>query len=297
MRKLLFVSLLLALFIVAPSIQACPNGPGTCCETCAAPVIDGPNPYSIYPGDDKYTYTIGRYCQPYDDNWGAPSASGGVFCDGDSLTVYNHYPTAEEIASVQCHYTYNCIEDPPCSPNCGNDDGDNCGGQCSPIVLNLGNGAFRFSGADDPVLFDLDIDGKPDRLTWTARGSEIAFLAIDHNLDGVIASGAELFGNRPGSFANGFETLKVYDSNHDDLIDHNDSVWPFLRLWTDVSHDGVSQAGELQTLDAAGVQGLSLAYHETARADRNGNEFRQQAIYWRNGQARPYYDVWLARVP
>lgn len=260
-----------------------------CCSRCGLPEVQRHTT-----GTYSYWMVI-RRCEEVPQG-----VTGGTGCEGDSQ-VFLSEPTYEDVASVQCAFesenSCTSYQPPDCEPNCGQDNGDNCGGQCSPIVLNLGNGTFHFSGADDPVLFDLDIDGKPDRLTWTARGSEVAFLAIDHGLDGVIASGAELFGNRPGYFANGFETLKVYDSNHDDLIDHNDSVWPFLRLWTDVSHDGISQAGELQTLDSAGVQGLSLAYHETARADRNGNEFRQQAIYWRNGQARPYYDVWLARVP
>ena len=219
--------------------------------------------------------------------------SGRFGCMGEETFVPDPYTYQ---ASPECSYIGPACEvyGPPDPPL---DNDDNCGNQCSPAELNLGNGPWRHSGAEDPVYFDLDMDGIREKTAWPARGSEIALLAIDHGLDGIIASGAELFGNRPGYFANAFELLKVYDSNHDGLIDHNDSVWPFLRLWTDRSHDGISQAGELQTLDAAGVQGLSLDYHETARADRNGNEFRQQAKYWRNGQVRQYYDVWLARLP
>lgn len=224
----------------------------------------------------------------YMNNIGNTQCQG--FPDGGPAVCTEHGAYAHcHMTGGDCEYS---VPDPPPT-----DDQNTCDGYtCSPLVLNLGNGPWRFSGAEDAVTFDLDADGVPERRGWPARGSQIAFLAIDHGLDGVIASGAELFGNRPGSFVNGFETLKVYDSDHDGLIDHNDSVWPFLRLWTDVSHDGVSQAGELQTLDQAGVQGLDLSYHETARADRNDNEFRQQAIYWRGGQARPYYDVWLVAV-
>src|SRR2546423_1258630 len=41
---------------------------------------------------------------------------------------------------------------------------ENCN---SPIVINLGAGPFRLSGKETPVVFDIDADGRPDRLAWT----------------------------------------------------------------------------------------------------------------------------------
>lgn len=281
MRRMLYVFLMFALFALPLSAQLC--------EKCG-------EPYKWREEGDLYTWWVTSPCVEV-----AQGETGGTGCE-QGLRPYTseaeafaaiYYGTYDRcnIASPNSCSSYH----PPCEPNCGMDNDDNCGQQCSPLELNLGNGPWRHSGPEDPVNFDLDMDGIREKTSWPARGSEIAFLTLDHDLDGIIASGAELFGNRPGVFANGFELLKVYDGNRDGLIDHNDPVWSFLRLWTDVSHDGISQDGEIQTLDEAGVTGLSLDYHETAREDRGGNQFRQQALYWRNGQVKPYYDVWLSR--
>lgn len=48
-------------------------------------------------------------------------------------------------------------------------------------MVNLAEGAFEFSGADAPVNFDITGDGWPNRITWTAAGSSLAFLARDRN--------------------------------------------------------------------------------------------------------------------
>src|SRR5215212_163113 len=61
-----------------------------------------------------------------------------------------------------------CPGDPSCPPtgtSCLPEDPD-C--QLSPIVLNLGYGGYQLTGLRNPVEFDLDADGKPDRIAWTA---------------------------------------------------------------------------------------------------------------------------------
>ena len=65
----------------------------------------------------------------------------------------------------------------------------------SPIILNLEPGRYELSGIDDAVQFDIDADGSPNGITWTARGTATAFLAVDHNDNGTIEDGSELFGN------------------------------------------------------------------------------------------------------
>ena len=95
---------------------------------------------------------------------------------------------------------------------------DRLGAAMSPLLINLAPGAWRLSGTDDPVGFDIDADGVLNTITWTARDSAIAFLAVDRNQSGTIDHGSELFGNRTmlrsGARArNGFEALKELDSN------------------------------------------------------------------------------------
>jgi hypothetical protein len=158
------------------------------------------------------------------------------------------------------------------------------------------------SGADDPVSFDLDASGTPERVTWTARGSAIAFLALDRNGNGVIDNGSERFGNHTplpsgGIAANGFAALAAFDDNHDGVIDASDAIWPHLLLWVDANHDGISQPDELTRLTDSGITRLALTDHWTGRRDAVGNTLRYEALFYRGSVAHPYYDVYFVRLP
>src|SRR5438270_2379959 len=65
----------------------------------------------------------------------------------------------------------------------GNPDGGcpyGAGGCVSPIVINLDRGAYHLTGANqNPVSFDINADGQPDVLGWTAAGFNEGFLALD----------------------------------------------------------------------------------------------------------------------
>ena len=189
---------------------------------------------------------------------------------------------------------------PPAPPQACNNSTD---GTCeSPIVINLGVGDYHFSNTDDPVSFDLDADGIPERVTWTARGTAIAFLALDRNGNGVIDDGAELFGNHTplpsGGFArNGFEALAAFDSNGDGVIDAADPIWPRLLLWVDANHDGICQPDETSSPASSGITALGVGAHWTGRQDAAGNTLRYEAQYVRGNATRPYYDVFFVRVP
>lgn len=169
---------------------------------------------------------------------------------------------------------------------------------CSPVVINLANGAWSFSGADDPVAFDVDVDGVKELRAWPARGSRIAFLVMDMDGDGMISDGREWFGDwRPFATVhrNGFARLDDFDSDHDGAITPFDQVWSRLQLWLDANHDGVSQPDELSSLDANEIEEVGFAYHETQRADRDGVAFRYQSYVRIGGRREPTYDVLLKR--
>jgi hypothetical protein len=159
----------------------------------------------------------------------------------------------------------------------------------SPVLVDVGGDGFSLTSRAGGVTFDINGDGTPDRLPWTAAGSDDAWLALDRDGDGSIDDGRELFGNftpQPpppaGRERNGFLALAVFDAparggNADGVIDDRDPVFPRLRLWQDENHDGVSQAGELHALPALGVARLHLDYKESKRTDAHGNQFRYRA--------------------
>jgi hypothetical protein len=184
------------------------------------------------------------------------------------------------------------VTDPPTCP-----PGSTAANCSTPIVLSL-RGGYHMTSAVEGVLFDIDADGTAEQVAWTEPKSNVGFLALDRNGNGMIDSGAELFGSSTtltnGARAlNGFEALDDLDSNHDGVLDASDPSWQSLVIWLDANHDGISTAAEMIALPASDVSAISTDYERSGKKDRFGNEFRYQGEFQVGEARRPCYDVFL----
>jgi hypothetical protein len=218
-------------------------------------------------------------------------------------------PTPEEASERSCFGGEFVV-----CPGGGFRDPYTCRCPTSPIIVDVDGNGFDLTDAEHGVNFDLDGDGNfKERVSWTAAGSDDAFLFFDRNENGVVDNGTELFGDMTGqpwppegTPPNGFNALTVFDKpgyfggNGDGVIDSRDARYADLRLWQDKNHNGVSEPEEVFTLPQLGVQLISLDYKEAGRTDRYGNQFRYRAKVDgpnRRDLGRWAYDVLLVLVP
>jgi hypothetical protein len=169
---------------------------------------------------------------------------------------------------------------------------------------------YRLTSIEHGVRFDVDSDGELDHVSWTERGSDVAFLAVDRNHDGRITNGRELIGDStlPG-VRSGPSALAAlaYErgSALSGTIDQRHPLFFDVLLWTDANHNGISESTEMRAAhQVLSAIGLGFGYHH--REDDHGNRSRYRGfVYVRgkvpahlasfddNGLKRPMYDLCL----
>jgi len=160
-----------------------------------------------------------------------------------------------------------------------------------PLALSLDGQSPALDGGT--LRFDLDLDGALDDMPTLGAGA--AWLVADHNADGVVNDGSELFGP---STDDGFGELAAQDDDKNGWIDEQDAIWSKLRLWMT---DGGGQ--RLVAVGEAGVGALFLGRVETPFALRGADDptgevrgtVRQSGMYLsEQGEARLMQRIDLA---
>jgi Ca2+-binding RTX toxin-like protein/subtilisin-like proprotein convertase family protein len=157
-----------------------------------------------------------------------------------------------------------------------------------PVVLDLnGNGEIDLiSYQESQVTFDVDNDGMAERTGWVSGGDGV--LVHDQNNNEIIDDITETISEyyRPtdvlendpnwqideqrNTYSNhGLEALKKLDSNNDGVFNSSDEKWEDLKIWQDENEDGITDEGELLTLNQAGVLEFDLVNIQTIDKQRN----------------------------
>jgi hypothetical protein len=259
---------------------------------CPCPPGQTRAPFLCNNGDCNETSTFNcmfDQCNPTNNQCECPPGQqrGYNICQSNVCTPANNgYCGWNECSSNYdcggCIYDTDC----ECWPECVCYEGL-CG--TTPIVIDVNGDGFNLTDAAAGVSFDLTGKGSPARTGWTAATSDDAWLALDRNGNERIDNGQELFGSATsqptpptGVSRNGFLALAEFDKpewagNGDGQIDNRDAIFPYLRLWQDTNHNGVSESNELHPLAELGVAILDLEYKESKRTDQYGNKFRWRA--------------------
>jgi hypothetical protein len=235
---------------------------------------------SCEPYSDTLTHEIGHMLGLGD----APSicSNQGYIMAARSITPGGLGTRTVRSSDCQVAFLRNPMPTPGSKPpNPEEDEETGCDG--SPIIIDLGQGGFKFTDSVNGVVFDIDANGILEMLAWTELNTEDAFLVLDRNCNGTIDDGSELFGDAAqqplSETPNGYEALAVYDkqANGGDEsgdITQDDAIFSSLQLWIDANKNGSSESYELSQLSDYGILSIELDYREIRRTDRHGNALR-----------------------
>ncbi|WP_419763923.1 MAG: hypothetical protein ACNI28_08990 [Arcobacter sp.] len=137
-----------------------------------------------------------------------------------------------------------------------------------PLVIQYDCEASAFDSLSESMCFNFDInsDGNEKELPLLKDGN--GFLVLDKNANGTIDDGSELFGP---STNDGFGELSEYDSDGNNWIDENDSIFKDLRVWTK------DESGS-ESLIALGQTGIGALYLGDVGADMAYNKSAKESM-------------------
>ena len=166
----------------------------------------------------------------------------------------------------------------------------------TPLMLDLNGDGVQTTNLQNGTAFDLDADGDLDKTAWADKRDGL--LVMDLNGDDKIGDGRELFGSatvlKTGETAtDGFKALGDLDDNQDGLIDANDPAFAKLKVWVDANGNGVTDEGELKSLQELGIVSLKLNA-QASDMQQNGNTLGLISEYTTaDGKTHQMVDVWL----
>ncbi|MEO7505333.1 MAG: hypothetical protein ABIT69_09145, partial [Sphingomicrobium sp.] len=134
-----------------------------------------------------------------------------------------------------------------------------------PIALDTNHdGTISYLGTDAGVVYDMNHDGAADHTAWVAAGDSILVRDADGN--GTVTDASEfVFGGA------GVTDMEALHAQYGDQLDASDAGFVQFMVWNDANSNGIADAGELQSLTAAGITSISLVSDGVAATAANGD--------------------------
>lgn len=142
------------------------------------------------------------------------------------------------------------------------------------------------------VRFDADGTALDRRWTWVSQ--DAGWLVYDGAGTGEVTSALQLFGNVTFwmFWSNGYQAMRALDDNQDGTLAGEELRG--LAIWRDANGNGVSERGEVRSLEEWGIVSLSCAYDYEDESDAYVAS-SSAGVTFVDGTTRPTYDILLHR--
>ncbi|MFT7287622.1 MAG: hypothetical protein ACI87W_001736 [Halieaceae bacterium] len=136
----------------------------------------------------------------------------------------------------------------------------------SPIAIDLDGDGVEYLSREAGVVFTDETTGESVNTAWVAPGDGL--LVIDANQSGTVDEAKEyIFTEWSETAKTDMQAVKeVFDTNDNDMLDKGDEAWDQFAVWQDADSDGVTDEGELVSLDELGVESIALNYSDDSAA-------------------------------
>jgi len=175
-----------------------------------------------------------------------------------------------------------------------------------PIAIDLegdGFGIVEISKSKAAFYWDGN-DGIRERTAWIGHkdGLLVIDLASDGSAgaDGIINQENEVAftGWAPGTRSDMEALAAAFDTNRDGLFDRADERWSEFRVWQDKNQDGLTDPGELRTLDSWGITSIAMTLSDETLGLSDGSTITgTSAVTWSDGHQTKAADTALTYAP
>jgi len=160
--------------------------------------------------------------------------------------------------------------DPP-APDKGG-PGEDGTAYVSPVVLDLdGDGIDIVPLNKSSTYFDYNGDGIVGHTAWVGKGDGL--LVIDADDSGTVNSAREFVFTQWSRLAGrDMSAVRlVFDTNKDGVLSAADTDFAKFKVWVDADMDGVTDDGELKTLNSLGLSAIPLIHNGAGKKYSDGS--------------------------